>query len=830
MENNINNSFYLKFSYQQEEEPQFYKIFYNMYKDNYLKNCSNTLLSQSIFSEIDENIDEKDGINDENIDEEDTNDEESDNDNNSNFITDKNRFFNDKKTNKFKIKKTFKDSIFQTFNGLQFNNGFNYRITDKEHLYAYDFNDFLSKNIKNTKYNSSNQVFINYSGGYVPEVKKSIFKKMKCEYNDEDLMVQIVDFSGMYQSIMIIDNICSSTMFVNGLYPALMDGKLYNPNDDFIFNTYIVDIKIQSTILPFIVFITKYEVKKSLTTLNLENYKKQRKIYKNEMEKYKSNKTSIDYLKANKTQLYYKLMSNAGYGKLKSIYSSVFNPLCSSLITQRGRQLLFRLFMFIHYYIYKKGINPLTRRVLYGDTDSLFCVMTKSEINDIVKYFNVLQINNNIVGIELEKSIDNLICLAKKNYISYYNNSVYMKGVLKKSQSTLSRTFLNNFFNFVFKIYLSHNNNDDEFLKNEIIKMLNEYYSASDDMFVFKQKLSKDLNFYSNKTTKLFQLDYIANKNKITFPSGTIVQYAFFNFIFNFDCKRKSERLNKKIKDCRDEINSLIEGEKGDNLRILDIEKHIKNLKKEKNNTITNIKLDINNLEFNGVETFRKILIDDRKFEEFIIKNLNRYTQLPELIISKINLYRKITTEIIQLTNEKNKILKSKELNLLTLKKLNKEQNDSIRELSKNESEMELFCNKFIQYDNIVHVKFVSRNPNSNLLLLDLLSDQEYMEKIIKNNDGKFPELDKAKNFEMDLLSIFKKFFESVGDDKLKKIFYESFEIIFKRKFDFIKNVSSDNKKHTKKLKSDNNMFMADNDNVLKKMKQVNIKQMFKNK
>lgn len=588
------------------------ELYKKFYKNNKINNFhyTNTIKITTI-----ENFNE-DENDDENLDEDNEIIEENKNDNEINQYNEedefeysiecKNSLIKDDDKKKYVYKKPEKINFFSTFktynmyqqqSNIKDKESFllNFKNYNENYQYVLDFNSTISQ----VNYSKIKNIFINVRGGYIPELDKRFFKKSKIKINEieeDEIQLHILDFASLYASAMEFNNLCLSGICCSTEYPAYFNGKLYNPYDETCFKQMVCELKLNKNVLPFAIFAIRQNIYKSINVIHLEEIKKKRKFYKNEMLKYNSNLSDIRYIVADASQVLEKLAGNARYGKLKARGSAINNPFISSLTTKEGRKALVSLFVMIKLYMFYKNIDDENiGQMLYGDTDSIFLNFPTNLMNDVIFIFNSLNRNNLIMQVNLEKTLDYIMFLTKKKYITIYENEIYAKGIFSKSFGLPSKDFLYNFLFFIFFEYLKNNNLDfDDIFK----KLFEKYLSFEDSIFIIKNKINKSVESYSNLTAKLYQLQYSNKTKNIEYLIGNTICHCYFNFFFSFDFDVIDISLKKKL-------NSLIT-----DLNIL------------KNSSKSNVK-NIKNIESKSIsECIKKIEMDIKKKLKDIENNI----------------------------------------------------------------------------------------------------------------------------------------------------------------------------------------------------------------
>lgn len=412
--------------------------------------------------------------------------------------------------------------------------------------YGYLINNFkLQGKVKN--------ITINYGGGFVPEITKNTFVSTDSLDTKEKLYAHIVDFSGLYPSVIRTHNLCISTIAYNSNYPICVAGKLISPFNSKLISQIPVPIKFNDAYMIVLIFVIKSDVEKSVISKLLEMYASDRNTYKKLASKIED-KSSIEFIIYELKQLMEKLKGNSTYGLVgKPGNNPLFFPTFASAVTYLGRLSLITAFIFFKYYLTKLNLQDYNKRtVLYGDTDSLFFVATESEILGALKEFKNLECNKNILYMELEKTLEKAFFVNKKNYITKLKDNlnsvgnVYIKGVFKSSYSQPTRTFLPKFINLIFCEFLVQSPMYDS-VREKLGKILTEFKSSDDDTFFNKILLKKNIEEYKNKSALHRQIEYANKTFNMDLLAGSLVRFCFFKKIFAYEIDSKIEQVKFKI-------------------------------------------------------------------------------------------------------------------------------------------------------------------------------------------------------------------------------------------------------------------------------------------
>jgi hypothetical protein len=466
----------------------------------------------------------------------------------------------------------------------------NIDIQDSNHMYGVDYTFLLDKIINNSK---SRELSFNYPGGYVIPIKDRSFcsekissrllfdddgcdvdlpKKssqddcvnfkiknnfLKCneyEYRSKQLFrnidnfqintdskICVCDFNALYPSEMQKENLCITTVCYNPKYMIFIDGKLVSPYDKNFINIVCVPIKMNKSYIYVLAFITRPDIKESVTSKMVSTLNKLRKQCKQEMARMKKIGKIDQYNIFNFKQLAVKTVTNSMYGISNSIFRPVFRPVISSLITRSARQSLLRFYLFYLAFFKQQKIKTGPRKVMYGDTDSAFIIASKIECMEIITQFARIPANRNILKLDLERQADCAIFLAKKSYILYTAKptpTMYTKQIFTKQKSFPSKTFLSQFIFFIICQIIFYQNKkkvsevDWTQITGDLKKIYHQFNCCKNEDFRNSHTMSKDLVSYKQKSQQLIQLNHI---NKITgrqFLRGTKVFFSHYNFIF----------------------------------------------------------------------------------------------------------------------------------------------------------------------------------------------------------------------------------------------------------------------------------------------------------
>lgn len=397
--------------------------------------------------------------------------------------------------------------------------------------YGYVLDSFSAKAL------GTQNVYLNYPGGFVPELISKCFSR-----GDDDLLVNIIDFNSLYPSVMNLYNICTTTISFDTQVPVRIGNRHYSQYDPKDFFIYTVKLKINDATLPVVLFLAKDHLIKSIISGYITNNTAERKTYKNLMKRFDA--SSPEYMQANNFQLALKLRDNSRYGFFNSLFSPLFQPLLASSVTYFGRLKLCSLHFFTIYYFWKKRVALERRGPIYGDTDSLFMVCTRREIDEITLLYKNLGSSRGIMAVDIEKSIPYMLFLTKKNYIALHDSKIYMKGVLKKSQTIPAKTFLTKFIEIIFtRVFLGLD------YKESLVQILGSFFrETADEEFNNKRVVSKELSGYKNKNVMwLLQLEHLSAQKNFTVVRGTKISFTYYRYIFDFKLKYQCQMLAAEI-------------------------------------------------------------------------------------------------------------------------------------------------------------------------------------------------------------------------------------------------------------------------------------------
>nr|WEG69890.1 DNA polymerase catalytic subunit [Mastomys natalensis cytomegalovirus 3]WEG70310.1 DNA polymerase catalytic subunit [Mastomys natalensis cytomegalovirus 3]WEG70450.1 DNA polymerase catalytic subunit [Mastomys natalensis cytomegalovirus 3]WEG70590.1 DNA polymerase catalytic subunit [Mastomys natalensis cytomegalovirus 3]WEG70870.1 DNA polymerase catalytic subunit [Mastomys natalensis cytomegalovirus 3] len=274
----------------------------------------------------------------------------------------------------------------------------------------------------------------------------------ECGYHHVPIMV--FDFASLYPSIIMSNNLCYSTMLVDGS-PSVSD------ND-------ILEVVIsEGERYRFV----KEHVHRSLLSELLVRWLTQRKLVREAMKTCNDDKQKMFM---DKQQLALKVTCNAFYG-FTGVAAGMLPclPIASS-ITKIGRDMLLSTAAYmekhcndVNFLVNTLGISvcdvdssTLNVKIIYGDTDSVFVAMRGIEKESLLKYAGKLAANvtnalfKEPVKLEFEKMFESLMMICKKRYIGkvYGSDTLSMKGVdlVRRTACVFVKTVVKDILEMVF--------------------------------------------------------------------------------------------------------------------------------------------------------------------------------------------------------------------------------------------------------------------------------------------------------------------------------------------------------------------------------------------
>jgi DNA polymerase elongation subunit (family B) len=442
-------------------------------------------------------------------------DSESDNDDDNEIIGNQ-KFVKDKK-NKMKSVES-KEMVFSSLK-LDYNKT-DQAVTKSNSVYALDLN-YIVENYKQP------EISFNYPGGCVIPIKHKLFNSTNEKY------LHVCDFNSLYPNVMILHNICSTTMCTNPKFKIKIGDNFYSPFDEKYFYQVCVPLKVNNLMTFILVFITKVEHQVSETSKILSSLNFQRKEAKKKCAQALKSNDEIEYIFQNLRQLAIKVTTNAAYGMNSALFKASFRPYSASIVTKLARLHLVRFYL--HYLNYFKLLSiPLEiRDIVYGDTDSCFLICERDEINKIRDSFSKYKFHNNHLNIEIEKTASTGLFLAKKKYIlmclkNDTEKYVYSKQIFTKNKSQPTKTFLGEIISYIFNNVITCLNDI-----NLLIGIFNKFNMAEDSNFTNSYRMSKDLIEYKSETQQVIQLRHLAKIENTSFLKGTRIESKHYNFIFS---------------------------------------------------------------------------------------------------------------------------------------------------------------------------------------------------------------------------------------------------------------------------------------------------------
>lgn len=385
-------------------------------------------------------------------------------------------------------------------------------------------------------------IVLNIMGGLVVNPNEPYFKK------HDDIRGNVIDFNSLYPSVMRWKNFCQTSTCYNPDYAIMVDGKLYNPFDEQVFDVIATPMKINTEYLLFLTFTTHEHVKQSVTNKIIKFLTDSRLSVKKDMKRAEAENDECLYSYCNAVQLALKLLSNANYGARVAQIFPIYRPLIGSLIPTMGRLSLIRLFLLYQKTVASKTLQDGKKRcVMGGDTDSLFVQCSVAEVKKLISDFQSIKINRGILNLEHEHVIDYALWLCRKNYILYTSQRKLVgKNVFTQQKSTESKSFLAEFLKVLFEDYFVYKDGvvaDESGTTREqhlreclkrAFKVYNEHgETANDGYYKHKFTLNKNLNEYLKKTGLFKQMEAIQSKDPgVRFERGRQIFYSHYNFIF----------------------------------------------------------------------------------------------------------------------------------------------------------------------------------------------------------------------------------------------------------------------------------------------------------
>jgi hypothetical protein len=181
-----------------------------------------------------------------------------------------------------------------------------------------------------------------------------------------------VDFQSLYPTVTILLNIDSSSLaYWSEFKIYIRDLDIYvNPFDEKYIRAEACQIKINNSYINVCSFFIRPEIQKSLTSILQSELAKERADVRSKLKKLDKNNQS-EYLFFEANQLAIKRVMNSIYGTTACNFYSSYSLFVSSEITKKARNQLFSLYMYSHWYCWKRNLIGFLN-IIYGDTDSLF--------------------------------------------------------------------------------------------------------------------------------------------------------------------------------------------------------------------------------------------------------------------------------------------------------------------------------------------------------------------------------------------------------------------------------------------------------------------------
>lgn len=371
-------------------------------------------------------------------------------------------------------------------------------------------------------------VLMAYPGAVVLPLREPVFTKKG------DVTTNICDFNSLYPNTMRVYNICKTTSALNPRYAVYIDGQLHDPLNKSKFWVMCAPFELNKQYFNVCVILAKASFKQSALTSFISDIIEKRKQVKKLQKIALANNDLVEYLRFEEVQLKLKLFINTTYGAMFMPSFTVFQPYLCSLVTYGGRLALLRFFLTIYYYYAKKGIctQDCQRGPIAGDTDSLFIKSTKTEIGEILDMFHAWPSNRGIYVIEHEKTVDDIIFLARKRYIFYFRETqtLVSKGTFVKKQSEGCKVFLYHFLGLIFRTYLIAN--DIAGFKLRLKDLLCELKLECEKTMSHMFTLSKDLHEYKQPSCLHIQLKHLETITGKSYSAGAIIRYSHYPFVF----------------------------------------------------------------------------------------------------------------------------------------------------------------------------------------------------------------------------------------------------------------------------------------------------------
>lgn len=260
-----------------------------------------------------------------------------------------------------------------------------------------------------------------YEGGYVMDPIKGFYSSP----------ISVLDFSSLYPSIMIVNNLCYTTLLNKSEAVAILDSKIPEKNDTADFSSFTQMITNENFsqndehILPEDIIITptqNYFVKQNkrvgLLPQILITLLEERKKAKADLAK-----TNDPGLKAalNARQLALKISANSVYGFTGAINGRLPCLEISQSVTGFGREMIVKTKSLVESKFTKKNGFSHDAKVIYGDTDSVMIDFNESDLNIVFKI--AMEVSEYVsatfvkpISLEFEKVYFPYLLMNKKRY------------------------------------------------------------------------------------------------------------------------------------------------------------------------------------------------------------------------------------------------------------------------------------------------------------------------------------------------------------------------------------------------------------------------------
>ena len=253
-----------------------------------------------------------------------------------------------------------------------------------------------------------------------------------------------VDFSSLYPSIIIDDNICYTTYVPMHIRQSMLD--TYNDVevelDRDMAVKYFNDAITSTSDTTATVLCSFISSRKGVIPDLVSSLIKQRKYCKSMLSKCPPNEVAI----WNMRQYAYKIAANSIYGLLGSNNSYMSFLIGATCVTAKGR-----------YHLNKTitSLETLGATVVYGDTDSCFIKVPgcdtaqayKDTCSTICK-----ELSGDNIRLEYENAFSKLLIISKKRYIGIrYDGSEYIKGIasVRRNRSATMKRMYNELFRVI---------------------------------------------------------------------------------------------------------------------------------------------------------------------------------------------------------------------------------------------------------------------------------------------------------------------------------------------------------------------------------------------